>query len=59
MTKEQETLKNEIQAAKKRVRDDLKILHAAEARCTHLIEKGGYESAICTICGKDFGWWCP
>ena len=26
--------------------------------CSHVLVKHG-ESAVCWVCGKDFGWWCP
>lgn len=31
-----------------------------EKECKHeYVIETGYESAICSICGKDLGWWCP
>lgn len=31
-----------------------------EKECKHeYVIETGYESAVCEICGKDLGWWCP
>ena len=33
-------------------------LHKLKANCPHDVVKVG-ESASCSICRKDMGWWCP
>lgn len=31
-----------------------------EKECKHeYVIETDYESAVCEICGKDLGWWCP
>ena len=50
--------KRRIEQLREKVREIQQLLGELKEDCSHKIEKR-YSSAYCSICGEDFGWWCP
>lgn len=51
-------LKRQLKTAEEVVRFINGKLRVLKEGCQHTIVQR-HESAVCEICGKHFGWWCP
>lgn len=51
MTQDQEVMKNDIDRLRQRLKDLL-------SKCTHCIVDQ-FDDALCEVCDRVFGWWCP
>ena len=50
--------KNKINLLTERLKKYTVKLAYLKAECKHKIKQRG-DSAVCDICNKNFGWWCP
>ena len=57
-TLEQKHAKSLIELRRMQLATAQRNLNDARFGCDHFIVKL-HSSAICDICGKHFGWWCP
>lgn len=58
LNEDQKRLKREILEAKEEMIATANDYHELLNKCEHSIVKRN-ESAICEVCNKNFGWWCP
>jgi len=58
LTKKEEKLCQDINTCREIISTTEMDLRVLLVKCHHKIIKE-YESAVCIICGKNFGWWCP
>ena len=59
LDKEQSFLKNLIEQYRILLRKDQRNLGEAIASCKDHVVIKVVSSAMCDICAKSFGWWCP
>jgi len=59
MNRQQKAYAKKIDLLRRYINDHQQVLRRLIRKCNHLIVKFGWsESAVCSICGKRFGWYC-
>jgi hypothetical protein len=57
MNRQQKAYAKKIDLLRRYINDNQQILHRLIRKCQHLIVRR-IDSAICDICGTNFGWYC-